>query len=74
MSNLLEDRPLCIDCYHRMDFAYQGKNPPTKLAAMASASNLQYTQGSETWLTDSGALITSQPMPPTSTLNTLPRF
>uniref|UniRef100_A0A2N9G004 Reverse transcriptase Ty1/copia-type domain-containing protein n=1 Tax=Fagus sylvatica TaxID=28930 RepID=A0A2N9G004_FAGSY len=39
----------------RMDFAYQGKNPPTKLAAMASASNLQYTQGSETWLTDTGA-------------------
>uniref|UniRef100_A0A2N9I5K9 Reverse transcriptase Ty1/copia-type domain-containing protein n=1 Tax=Fagus sylvatica TaxID=28930 RepID=A0A2N9I5K9_FAGSY len=44
-----------IDCYHRMDFAYQGKNPPTKLAAMASASNLQHTQNSETWLTDTGA-------------------
>uniref|UniRef100_A0A2N9GQ99 Integrase catalytic domain-containing protein n=1 Tax=Fagus sylvatica TaxID=28930 RepID=A0A2N9GQ99_FAGSY len=59
------ERPTCqicwkighyaIDCYHRMDFAYQGKNPPTKLAAMANASNLQYTQNSETWLTDSGA-------------------
>ena len=59
------DRPTCqicwkvghyaVDCYHRMDFAYQGKNPPTKLAAMASASNLQHTQGSETWLTDTGA-------------------
>jgi hypothetical protein len=34
-----------IDCYHRMDFAYQGKNPPTKLAAMANASNLNITQG-----------------------------
>uniref|UniRef100_A0A2N9IDE7 CCHC-type domain-containing protein n=1 Tax=Fagus sylvatica TaxID=28930 RepID=A0A2N9IDE7_FAGSY len=45
-----------IDCYHRMDFAYQGKNPPTKLAAMANASNLNITQGTgETWLTDSGA-------------------
>jgi hypothetical protein len=45
-----------IDCYHRMDFAYQGKNPPTKLAAMANASNLNITQGiGETWLTDSGA-------------------
>uniref|UniRef100_A0A2N9HX55 CCHC-type domain-containing protein n=1 Tax=Fagus sylvatica TaxID=28930 RepID=A0A2N9HX55_FAGSY len=45
-----------IDCYHRMDFAYQGKNPPTKLAAMANASNLNMTQGTgETWLTDSGA-------------------
>uniref|UniRef100_A0A2N9J617 Integrase catalytic domain-containing protein n=1 Tax=Fagus sylvatica TaxID=28930 RepID=A0A2N9J617_FAGSY len=59
------ERPTCqicwkighyaIDCYHRMDFAYQGKNPPTKLAAMANASNLHYTQNSETWLTNSGA-------------------
>jgi hypothetical protein len=39
-----------------MDFAYQGKNPPTKLTAMANASNLNMTQGTgETWLTDSGA-------------------
>ena len=38
-----------------MDFAYQGKNPTTKLTAMASASNIQYTQSAETWLTDSGA-------------------
>jgi transposase InsO family protein len=38
-----------------MDFAYQGKNAPTKLAAMASASNIQHTQNAETWLTDSGA-------------------
>ncbi len=38
-----------------MDFAYQGKNPTTKLVAMASASNLQHTQNAETWLTDSGA-------------------
>uniref|UniRef100_A0A2N9F808 Uncharacterized protein n=1 Tax=Fagus sylvatica TaxID=28930 RepID=A0A2N9F808_FAGSY len=59
------ERPTCqicwkmghyaIDCYHRMDFAYQGKNPTTKLAAMASASNLQHTQTTETWLTDTGA-------------------
>uniref|UniRef100_A0A2N9IQM4 Integrase catalytic domain-containing protein n=1 Tax=Fagus sylvatica TaxID=28930 RepID=A0A2N9IQM4_FAGSY len=43
------ERPICqicwkqghyaIDCYHRMDFAYQGKNPTMKLAAMASASD-----------------------------------
>ena len=39
-----------------MDFAYQGKNPPSKLVAMANASNLNITQGTgETWLTDSGA-------------------
>jgi hypothetical protein len=59
------ERPTCqicwkmghyaIDCYHRMNFAYQGKNPTTKLAAMASASNLHYTQNAETWLTDTGA-------------------
>uniref|UniRef100_A0A2N9I1N5 Uncharacterized protein n=1 Tax=Fagus sylvatica TaxID=28930 RepID=A0A2N9I1N5_FAGSY len=44
-----------IDCYHRMDFAYQGKNPTTKLAAMASASNIHHTQTAKTWLIDSGA-------------------
>uniref|UniRef100_A0A2N9HU52 Integrase catalytic domain-containing protein n=1 Tax=Fagus sylvatica TaxID=28930 RepID=A0A2N9HU52_FAGSY len=60
------NRPVCqicgkvghyaIDCYHRMDFAYQGKNPPTKLAAMANASNINITQGNnDTCLTDSGA-------------------
>jgi hypothetical protein len=39
-----------------MDFAHQGKNPPTKLAAMANASNLNITQGnSDTWLTNFGA-------------------
>ena len=59
------ERPTCqicwkqghyaINCYHRMNFAYQGKNPTTKLAAMASASNIQHTQSAESWLTDSGA-------------------
>jgi hypothetical protein len=37
-----------IDCYHKMDFAYQGKNPTIKLADMASASNLQHTQNTKT--------------------------
>ena len=36
-----------------MDFAYQGKHPPAKLAAMASTSN--GAQGGDTWLTDTGA-------------------
>ena len=50
---LKNERPTCqicgkaghiaVDCYHRMDFAYQGKNPPTKLVAMASASNAALT-------------------------------
>uniref|UniRef100_A0A2N9F281 CCHC-type domain-containing protein n=1 Tax=Fagus sylvatica TaxID=28930 RepID=A0A2N9F281_FAGSY len=42
-----------LDCYHRMDFAYQGRHPPAKLAAMASTSN--GAQGGDTWLTDTGA-------------------
>uniref|UniRef100_A0A2N9FS43 Reverse transcriptase Ty1/copia-type domain-containing protein n=1 Tax=Fagus sylvatica TaxID=28930 RepID=A0A2N9FS43_FAGSY len=64
-QNQKSERPTCqicwkqghyaIDCFHRIDFAYQGKNPTTKLAAMASASNIQHTQNEETWLTDSGA-------------------
>ena len=42
---------LAIDCYHRMDYAYQGKHPPTKLAAMAIASNLCLAQD-QSWLAD----------------------
>uniref|UniRef100_A0A2N9HEG5 Retrotransposon Copia-like N-terminal domain-containing protein n=1 Tax=Fagus sylvatica TaxID=28930 RepID=A0A2N9HEG5_FAGSY len=37
----------------RMDFAYQGRHPPAKLAAMASTSN--GAQAGESWLTDTGA-------------------
>ena len=58
------ERPICqicgkaghiaVDCYHRMDFAYQGKNLPTKLAAMASASNAALTNNQDPWLADSG--------------------
>ncbi|KAK9995438.1 hypothetical protein SO802_020124 [Lithocarpus litseifolius] len=43
------ERPTCqiyrklghfaINCYHCMDYAYQGKHPPTKLAALATTSN-----------------------------------
>jgi hypothetical protein len=44
-----------LDCYHRMDFAYQGRHPPARLAAMASTSNASQTQAGETWLTDTGA-------------------
>ena len=39
-----------------MDFAYQGKNPPTKLAAMASASNAAITNNQDPWLANSGTL------------------
>ena len=37
-----------------MDFAYHGKNPPTKLAVMASTSNAAITSNPNPWLVDSG--------------------
>ena len=37
-----------------MDFAYQGKNPPTKLVAMAQASNGALINNQDPWLADSG--------------------
>ena len=43
-----------MDCYHRMDFAYQGKNPPLKLTVMASVSNAAITNNQDPWLADSG--------------------
>jgi len=44
---------LAIDCYHRMDYAYQGKNPPAQLAAMVAHTNAAYEEPQ--WLADSGA-------------------
>ena len=35
---------LSIDCYHRMDYVFQWNHPPTKLVAMAIASNAAITQ------------------------------
>lgn len=41
-----------LDCFHRMDYSFQGKRPPVQLAAMAvSASQLNTQQ----WYTDTGA-------------------
>uniref|UniRef100_A0A2N9EW64 Uncharacterized protein n=1 Tax=Fagus sylvatica TaxID=28930 RepID=A0A2N9EW64_FAGSY len=31
---------LALDCYHRMDYSYQGRHPPAKLVALASSNNL----------------------------------
>lgn len=47
-----------IDCYHRMDFAFQGKHPPPKLAAMAFSSN---ASTSNCWVSDTGATDHSTP-------------
>lgn len=38
-----------------MDYAYQGKHPPTKLAAMVTTSNAYLAQ-EQPWLADSGAI------------------
>ena len=46
---------LALDCYHRMDYAYQGKHPPTKLVAMATSSNSMIAQ-EQPWLVDSAVI------------------
>jgi transposase InsO family protein len=43
-----------LDCYHRMDFAYQGRHPPSQLAAMAATTN-SATEPEQPWYLDSGA-------------------
>jgi hypothetical protein len=42
-----------LDCFHRMDFAYQGCHPPTQLATMVSQTNMLLED--QQWLSDSGA-------------------
>jgi hypothetical protein len=56
------NRPLCqicgksghqaLDCFHRMDFSYQGRHPPAQLAAMTAKTN---PEGYQPWFADSGA-------------------
>jgi hypothetical protein len=41
-----------LDCFHRMDFAYQGRHPPSQLAAMVAKTS---SNGDQTWLADSAA-------------------
>jgi hypothetical protein len=42
-----------LDCFHRMDFSYQGRHPPPQLAAMAAQTNA--TIDDQEWFADSGA-------------------
>jgi hypothetical protein len=42
-----------LDCYHRMDYAYQGRHPPMQLVAMTAQTNEEFTN--QEWLADSGA-------------------
>ena len=48
-----------MDCYQQMNYAYQGRQPPAKLAAIASAANPSQPPASwptqTTWISDSGA-------------------
>lgn len=41
-----------LDCYHRMDYSFQGRHPPAKLAAMVASFN---SRSDSTWYADSGA-------------------
>ncbi|RWR84275.1 Retrovirus-related Pol polyprotein from transposon TNT 1-94 [Cinnamomum micranthum f. kanehirae] len=43
---------LAIDCYHRMDFAFQGRHPPQRLAAMVASHQPTLSQS---WYSDTGA-------------------
>ena len=42
-----------IDCYHCMDYSYQGRHPPTQLAAMVAHTNAAFED--QKWFVDSGA-------------------
>jgi hypothetical protein len=42
-----------LDCFHRMDYSYQGRHPPNQLAAMVAHTNT--TIDEQEWLADSGA-------------------
>jgi hypothetical protein len=44
-----------LDCFHHMDFSFQGKHPPNpnELAAMVSQSTILHEE--DEWLADSGA-------------------
>uniref|UniRef100_A0A2N9J9Y4 Integrase catalytic domain-containing protein n=1 Tax=Fagus sylvatica TaxID=28930 RepID=A0A2N9J9Y4_FAGSY len=44
-----------LDCYHRMDYSYQGRHPPTQLAAMVAHTNSQFPEDEQPWYADSGA-------------------
>ena len=41
-----------LNCYHRMDFAYQGRHAPAKLASMVD--NAAQVQASNSWPTNTG--------------------
>jgi hypothetical protein len=45
-----------LDCYHWMDYSYQGRHPPTQLVAMVAHTNSQLVEEDhQPWYADSGA-------------------
>uniref|UniRef100_A0A2N9E312 Integrase catalytic domain-containing protein n=1 Tax=Fagus sylvatica TaxID=28930 RepID=A0A2N9E312_FAGSY len=50
---------VALDCFHRMNFAYQGRHPPAKLAAIASTNMSNAisapTSTQSCWISDTGA-------------------
>uniref|UniRef100_A0A2N9J0P4 Cysteine-rich receptor-like protein kinase 10 n=1 Tax=Fagus sylvatica TaxID=28930 RepID=A0A2N9J0P4_FAGSY len=44
-----------IDCYQRMNYAFQGRHPLAKLAAMATATPTPPEPHQTTWISDTGA-------------------
>jgi transposase InsO family protein len=42
-----------LDCFHMMDYAYQGRHPPAQLSAMMAHMNNTFEE--QEWLADSGA-------------------
>jgi len=43
-----------LDCFHRMNYSYQGRHPPPQLASMTAQTNALYDEEQE-WLANSGA-------------------
>ena len=43
---------MALDCYHKMDFAFQGKHAPSNLVAMVA--NSAQVHEANCWLTDTG--------------------
>ncbi|KAA8529787.1 hypothetical protein F0562_034113 [Nyssa sinensis] len=45
-----------LDCFNRMNYSFQGRHPPTELAAMVAEANTAYLNQHQ-WYADSGANI-----------------
>uniref|UniRef100_A0A2N9GMR9 Retrotransposon Copia-like N-terminal domain-containing protein n=1 Tax=Fagus sylvatica TaxID=28930 RepID=A0A2N9GMR9_FAGSY len=59
-----------IDCYQRMNYAYQGRHPPAKLAAMATAAPPDSNQ--TTWISNTRCHPITSPLTFTTYLTTTP--